>query len=168
VLNKNKENLRTLKLDAAWRPIEIISADRGFSMVYSGRAKAVENYSYGPCARFLFPSIIVLTGYVRRKHITVRPSRKNIYWRDKNTCQYCGKTFWPKELSLDHVIPKSRGGDKSWLNLVTSCHPCNQKKGDKSPQDVGMELIRIPFIPKMTVFDLHQNSEIPENWLNFI
>ena len=164
----NKNILKTLKLDASWRAIEIICADKGFSMVYSGRAQVVENYSYGPCARFLFPSVIVLTSYIRKKDLLVKPSRKNIYWRDKYTCQYCAKKYWMKDLSLDHVIPKSRGGGKDWLNLVTSCHGCNQKKGNKTPSEAGMKLIKVPYIPKMSIMDVYQNQKIPDNWLNFI
>ncbi len=168
-MKENKEDtLRTLKLDAAWRAIDVIQADKGFAMVYSGRAKVVENYSYGPCARFLFPSVIVLTSYIRKQELALRPSRKNIYWRDKYTCQYCAKKFWSKDLSLDHVMPKSRGGGKDWFNLVTSCHKCNQKKGNKTPSEAEMKLIRVPYIPKMSIMDIHQYKDIPDNWLNFI
>ena len=110
VENKQKGKLMTLKLDASWRPIEIITAEKAFSMVYTGRAQPVESYSHGPCARFLFPSVIVLQNYIQRKRIRMSPTRKNIYWRDKYTCQYCSGQFKYKHLSLDHIIPKSRGG----------------------------------------------------------
>lgn len=158
----------TLKLDAAWRPIEIIPAERGFSMVYSGRAQSVEEYTHGPCARFLFPSVIVLKNYIRKKRIGLNPTRKNIYWRDKYTCQYCANKFTYKKLTLDHVIPKSRGGGKGWLNLVTACDCCNQKKANKTPSEAGMELITIPYIPKMSVVDIYHEENIPEAWYNFV
>ena len=158
----------TLKLDAAWRPIEIIPAEKGFSMVYSGRAQPVENYTHGPCARFLFPSVIVLNKYIRKKKFDITPTRKNIYWRDNHTCQYCAKRFTYKNLTLDHVIPKSRGGGKGWLNMVAACNSCNQKKGNKTPTEAGMELISIPYTPKMSILDLYQGHNIPEEWYNFI
>lgn len=158
----------TLKLDASWRPIEVIPAEKGFCMVYSGRAQSVENYTHGPCARFLFPSIIVLKNYIRKKTISMSPTRKNIYWRDKYTCQYCAKPYTYKNLTLDHVVPKSRGGGKSWTNLVSACTGCNQKKGNKTPSEAGMELISIPYTPKVSIIDLYYQKDIPQSWLGFI
>ncbi len=158
----------TLKLDASWRPIEIIPAEKGFSMVYTGRAQPVENYTHGPCARFLFPSVIVLKNYVQKNRIRMSPTRKNIYWRDKYTCQYCSGQFKYKQLSLDHVVPKSRGGDRGWLNLVTCCLDCNQKKGNKTPSEASMRLINIPYVPKASIIDFYHHIEVPEKWLNFI
>lgn len=158
----------TLKLDASWRPIEIIPAEKGFSMVYSGRAQPVENYTHGPCARFLFPSVIVLKNYIRKKRINISPTRKNIYWRDKYVCQYCAKKYTYKDLTLDHVIPKSRGGGKSWENLVSACTGCNQKKSNKTPSEAGMGLINIPYTPKMSIIDFYYQKNIPESWLSFI
>ena len=158
----------TLKLDASWQPIEIIPAEKGFSMVYTGRAQPVENYTHGPCARFLFPSVIVLKSYIQKKSITMSPTRKNIYWRDKYTCQYCSGQFKYKNLSLDHVVPKSRGGGRGWLNLVTCCHSCNQKKGNKTPSEASMALIRVPFVPKTNIIDFYHHVSVPSNWLNFI
>lgn len=158
----------TLKLDAAWRPIEIIPAEKAFSMVYTGRAQTVENYTHGPCARFLFPSIIVLKNYIRKKQMNMAPTRKNIYWRDKYTCQYCAKKFTYKNLTLDHVVPKSRGGGKGWLNLVSACHCCNQKKGNKTPSEASMQLISIPYVPKVRIIDIYHLSQFPEEWYNFV
>tara|TARA_Y100000034_G_C6821147_1_gene369817 strand:+ start:208 stop:699 length:492 start_codon:yes stop_codon:yes gene_type:complete len=158
----------TLKLDAAWRPIEIIPAEKAFSMVYTGRAQPVESYSHGPCARFLFPSVIVLNSYIQKKRIRMSPTRKNIYWRDKYTCQYCSGQYKYKQLSLDHIIPKSRGGDRGWLNLVTCCLSCNQKKGNKTPSEASMTLINVPYIPKVSIIDFYHHIDVPEKWLNFI
>ena len=158
----------TLKLDASWRPIEIIPAEKAFSMVYTGRAQPVENYTHGPCARFLFPSVIVLKNYIQKKRVSMSPTRKNIYWRDKYTCQYCTGQFKYKHLSLDHVIPKSRGGGRGWLNLVTCCHACNQKKGNKTPSEASMALIRKPYVPNVTIVDFYHHIEVPKKWLNFI
>ena len=158
----------TLKLDASWRPIEIIPAEKGFSMVYTGRAQSVEDYTHGPCARFLFPSVIVLKNYIQKRRVSMSPTRKNIYWRDQYTCQYCSEEFRYRELSLDHVIPKSRGGGRGWLNLVTCCHTCNQKKGNKTPSEASMALIRTPFVPKVSIIDFYHHIDVPLNWLNFI
>ena len=158
----------TLKLDAAWRPIEIIPAEKGFSMVYTGRAQSVENYTHGPCARFLFPSVIVLKNYIQKRRVTMSPTRKNIYWRDKYVCQYCSGKFKYKQLSLDHVIPKSRGGGRGWLNLVTCCHTCNQKKGNKTPSEASMRLINIPYVPNANIIEFYHHIDVPAIWKNFI
>ena len=158
----------TLKLDASWRPIEIIPAEKGFSMVYSGRAQPVENYTHGPCARFLFPSVIVLKNYIQKRRVLMSPTRKNIYWRDKYVCQYCSGKFKYKHLSLDHIIPKSRGGGRGWLNLVTCCHTCNQKKGNKTPSEASMRLIKVPYIPNASIVDIYHHIDVPNVWLNFI
>ena len=102
--------LLTLKLDAAWQPLEVICAERGFSMVYGGRAQAIEEHQHGPCRDHNFPSVIVLKSYIRKGTVRASATRRNIYWRDKYTCQYCGDKFKQSQLTLDHVIPKSRGG----------------------------------------------------------
>jgi len=123
----------TLKLDAAWRPIEIIDGFKGFNMCYTGRANVVLNYSDD-----FFPAVIVLKNYIRKDFMTYSCNRKNVIWRDKNTCQYCAKRFSYNELTMDHIIPKSRGGDKSWTNIVASCRKCNSAKGNKTPQEARM------------------------------
>lgn len=158
----------TLTLDAAWQPISIIPADKGFSMVYSGRAQAVENYSAKPCALFYYPSVIVCKNYTRRTPIPLSPTRANIYWRDELTCQYCGKKDFYRKMTLDHVIPKSRGGPKTWLNLVTCCVPCNQRKGDKTPPEASMELLKTPRIPSFDVTRAFKITNVPENWNKFL
>ena len=112
----------TLKLDASWRPIEIIDGFKGFNMCFTGRANVVLKYDDG-----FFPAVIVLKSYVRKKFMSYACNRKNVVWRDKNICQYCGGRFPFSELTMDHVTPKSRGGDKSWTNIVACCKRCNNK-----------------------------------------
>ena len=101
--------------------------------MFSGRAQVVENHSQLACALFPFPSVVVLKSYIRKIHFKVSPTRNTIFHRDKYVCQYCHNRFSKSKLTLDHVIPKSKGGDKSWTNLVSSCGCCNQKKADKTP-----------------------------------
>ena len=107
----------SLKLDAAWQPLEIITAYKAFNMCYSGRAKIVSSY---PQSNLLIPSVIVLHHYIRRFPFRLSCNRKNVFWRDNYQCQYCCRTFKFNELTMDHVVPKSRGGEKSWENIVTS------------------------------------------------
>jgi 5-methylcytosine-specific restriction endonuclease McrA len=90
------------------------------------------------------PRVIRMMHFDRHRRVRVPLSRRNIYLRDGNTCQYCGKKFPTSELSLDHVIPRSRGGESSWTNLVCACTNCNSKKAAKTPSEARMHLIRAP------------------------
>lgn len=163
-----EDKIYTLKLDAAYQPLEVIEGLKGFSMVYSGRAKAIENHSQKLNALFYYPSIIVLNSYIRKKPVFISPTRMNIYWRDKYTCQYCGNKFPHHKLTIDHVIPKSRGGLKTWENFVASCAPCNQRKGARTPSEACMELIKKPAQPKFSVVRTVPSLDIPSSWKNYI
>ncbi len=90
------------------------------------------------------PSVIRLLAYRRIPQQSRGLSRKNILLRDRNTCQFCGKIFAASELTLDHVVPRSRGGRSSWENLVASCYQCNNRKGDRTPEEAGIKLVRRP------------------------
>ena len=157
-----------LKLDASWQPIEIIDSLKAFSMIYSGRARIVENYTQQFNALFYYPSVIVLKNYIRTKPVYLSPTRTNIYWRDLYRCQYCYNKFPHSKLTPDHVIPKSKGGGKQWENLVTCCQKCNQKKGDKTPSEASMKLFKVPSVPKFSVIRTKPHLKIPLNWKKFI
>ncbi len=94
------------------------------------------------------PRVIRLLFYERLPKQTIRFNRRNIFARDSNRCQYCGKRFPTTELSLDHVVPRSQGGDTSWENIVCACVRCNVKKGGRTPQEANIKLIRPPVKPK--------------------
>jgi hypothetical protein len=153
----------TLKLDASWQPIEIIDSFKAFNMCYTGRANMVLKYSDG-----FFPAVIVLKNYIRKDFISYVCNRKNVIWRDKYICQYCGNKFPYHELTMDHVIPKSRGGDKEWINIVACCKQCNTKKGNKTPQEARMPLIKKPSVPRWNIQVLIRDRIIPKEWKDFI
>jgi hypothetical protein len=129
----------------------------------------------------VLPDVIVCTEYrgfgykvnTRRKP---KFSRKNLYLRDRCECQYCGRHFTTKDLNMDHVVPKEKGGGVSWTNIVLSCVPCNSKKRNRTPQQAGMKLIRQPFQP--TAEDLRLSpverlkmrltSRPPKTWEQFL
>jgi len=96
------------------------------------------------------PRVMLLIAYERVPKRHVRFSRFNIYARDNNTCQYCGKRFSRSELNLDHVLPRSRGGSSTWENVVCSCHTCNRRKGGRTPEEAKMLLMRRPRRPEWT------------------
>jgi hypothetical protein len=153
----------TLKLDAAWRPIEIIDSFKAFNMCITGRARVVVGYSNS-----IFPAVIVLKKYIRTRFSSFACNRRNVVWRDRNTCQYCGNSFCYADLTMDHVIPKSRGGDKSWTNIVACCKRCNSRKRDRTPEEARMPLLREPRTPNWTIEVLLRDREIPNEWLEFI
>jgi 5-methylcytosine-specific restriction endonuclease McrA len=101
------------------------------------------------------PSVIRLLEYRRIPHQSRALSRKNILLRDRNTCQYCGEVLPSSELTLDHVIPRSRGGSSTWENLVACCHPCNRRKGNQFAAEASMKLMREP-----RAFNLHTSRHI--------
>ena len=155
--------LYTLKLDASWKPIEIIDSFKGFNMCYTGRARVVVNYPDD-----FFPAVIVLNSYVRTGFSSYACNRKNVIWRDRYTCQYCNNRFCSGNLTMDHVVPKSRGGDKDWNNIVACCKRCNNRKGDRTPEEAGMPLVRIPTIPRWTIHVLLRDRVIPKEWEDYI
>jgi len=154
----------SLKLDAAWQPLEIISTYKAFNMCYSGRAKIVSSSLIDDIE---IPSVIVLHNYVRRFPFRLSCNRRNVFWRDSNQCQYCGGFFKFDELTMDHVMPKSKGGAKSWENIVTSCKTCNSKKRDRTPKEAQMPLIRRPHSPRVNLLDLNRNIPIHKDWRIF-
>ena len=143
--------MKTLKLDAAYRPIEVIDSLDALVLCILGKAKAIEQYEEVICSqslKFNMPCVIVLNKAVRFSGNNAKPNRTNILWRDGNVCQYCNNKFDNSGLTLDHVVPKSSGGKNTWTNLVTCCKDCNQKKKNKTPEEAKMSLIRTPSKPK--------------------
>jgi 5-methylcytosine-specific restriction endonuclease McrA len=115
------------------------------------------------------PRVIRLLGYDRLPKQTIRFNRRNIFARDGNHCQYCGRRFPTTELSLDHVKPRSRGGDTSWENIVCSCVKCNVKKGGRTPQEAHMHLIRPPVKPKRSpLLSIKLGNPKYESWKTFL
>ena len=115
------------------------------------------------------PRVIRLLSYDRVPKQTLRFNRRNLFARDGNICQYCGKSFPTSELSLDHVVPRSRGGDTSWENVVCACVACNVKKGGRTPQEAHLKLIRPPVKPKRSpLLAIKLGNPKYESWKTFI
>src|SRR5450631_1778909 len=132
-----------LVLNASYEPINICAARRAVVLILKGVASAEElapSHIHSARRAIPVPSVIRLLEYRRIPHQTRALSRKNILLRDRNTCQYCGKILAAGELTLDHVIPRSRGGASSWENLVACCHNCNRRKGSMTPHEANMRL----------------------------
>ncbi|HWB00712.1 MAG TPA: HNH endonuclease [Pirellulales bacterium] len=115
------------------------------------------------------PRVIRLLSYDRLPKQVVRFNRRNIFARDGNRCQYCGKKFPTSELSLDHVMPRSRGGDTTWENIVCSCVKCNVRKGGRTPQEANMHLVRHPVKPKRSpLLSIKLGNPKYESWKTFL
>ncbi len=115
------------------------------------------------------PRVIRLLTYDRLPKQAVRFNRRNVFARDGNRCQYCGRRFPTSELSLDHVIPRSKGGETTWENIVCSCVKCNVKKGGRSPQEAHMALVRHPVRPKRSpLLSIKLGNPKYESWKSFL
>ena len=158
----------TLKLDASYRPIEVISTHKGFNMVYCGRAKLLEAYDTGPTWNTLYPSVIVLKTYISKRRLNISCNRRNVIWRDKNTCQYCGGVFLFRDLTMDHVYPRCLGGERTWDNIVTSCKRCNGRKGHKTIEEFGKKPLTNPKKPAITIREYYRNIPFPNSWERYI
>jgi 5-methylcytosine-specific restriction endonuclease McrA len=119
--------------------------------------------------RIQVPRVIRLLVYDRTPKQTVRFNRRNVFARDANHCQYCGRSFPTSELSLDHVIPRSQGGPTCWENIVCSCVGCNVRKGGRTPQQAHMKLVRPPAKPKRSpLLTLKLGNPKYESWKTFL
>lgn len=115
------------------------------------------------------PRVVQLVSYDRMPRATVRLTRRNIFLRDAYTCQYCGRRAAPRELNLDHVMPRSRGGPMTWENVVCSCRVCNLRKGGRTPAEANMRLLRKPVRPRWSpILALAFAPTRPSAWEPFL
>jgi 5-methylcytosine-specific restriction endonuclease McrA len=115
------------------------------------------------------PRVIRLVGYDKLPKQTVKFNRRNIFARDNNQCQYCGRKYATSELSLDHVIPRSQGGQSTWDNIVCACVNCNVRKGGRTPKEAHMSLIRKPEKPKRSpILNLKLTHRKYQSWRTFL
>jgi len=162
---------KTLKLDSSYRPLEIVDSIEALVLCLIGKAYAIENYKEeikSVSESFKLPAVIVLTRYVKFHFHTMTANRANVIWRDQNTCQYCSKEEESRVLTIDHVVPRSKGGKNTWENLVTACKKCNQKKGNKTPKEANMKLLREPKRPKSNILRAIGKKQISDLWKNYL
>lgn len=154
---------QVLVLNYDYTPLNVTSIQRGFILVDKGKAEIVksdENPIVSGYKTYVRPVIIRLLRYIKHFTRQLRANRNRIYKRDGYTCVYCGSH---RNLTLDHVIPKSRGGSNSWTNLVTSCQKCNLKKADRTPEEAKMKMNQKPFIPTL----VNENASLSKVWSDF-
>lgn len=187
-------NQQVLVLNRLWQAINVCSVRRALTLLFAGHAQVVFNTPDGAYQTFSFnewrdfsmleehpecirtvsfririPRVILLLVFDHLPKKEVKFTRHNIFERDKNTCQYCGRVFDRKDLNLDHVIPRDRGGPTTWENIVCSCVECNTRKGNRTPQEAGMRLIRKPKRPKWRPFvQVNIGLHCPDSWKHFL
>lgn len=185
---------KVLVLNKSWTPVGVVSLQRAITLLFgvysSGAPKAVvvDTDSFATFTwddwsklapedgedvihsardrKFKIPEVVVLTQYDKLPRHRVTFSRRTLYKRDSYRCQYCGDTPPTEELTIDHILPRSRGGETTWTNCVISCLPCNAKKADRLPEECGMKLRKQPVKPK---YQLFKGTFIPcDSWKKFI
>lgn len=141
---------KVLVLNASYEPLNITSWRRAVVLLLKGKAEQVEHNGKCVYAGFPLPTVIRLRYYVRIPYKEIPLTRRNILERDRHTCQYCH--YRGEQLTLDHVIPRSRGGGDTWENMVAACVRCNVKKGSRTPKEANMPL---PYPPRRPYSSLH-------------
>jgi 5-methylcytosine-specific restriction endonuclease McrA len=162
-----RENV--LVLNQNYQPISICTAERAFVLVFLRKAEMLSDIASLKLTSidhtFRFPSIIRLHRYISIPYKRVNLSRYNIFKRDGNQCVYCGNR---ERLTLDHVVPRSLGGRDSWDNLVTACQACNAEKGNRTPEQAGMDMCHQPFRPSFVMFLSNFNGNVREDWKPYL
>lgn len=162
--------MSVLLLNGDYLPLDTISVERAMILVLTQKVEIlhakVDKFIRTVNEKFPFPEVVRLKFYVYVRRREMVPTKKNIMQRDNNTCQYCGST---KHLTIDHVMPVSRGGGNTWTNMTTACFKCNNKKGNKTPEEAGMKLMSDPKRPTRlhVIKDYSKNNNL-ESWKDYI
>jgi 5-methylcytosine-specific restriction endonuclease McrA len=178
----------TLVLNRGWQPVGVATVARSLVLLWNDHARVVDPHDYrlynwadwasliprdeetfiqAVRMRLRVPEVISLTHYDRVPANAVAFSRRNIYKRDRYTCQYCGARPGPEELTLDHVLPRSKGGASTWENCVLACVDCNKRKADRTPEQAGMPLSMQPVRPRWKPLYATRDVRI-DSWSRFI
>jgi hypothetical protein len=162
-------NRKALVLNQDYSPISVCTVERAFLLTWMRKTEMLSHFQ-GMGMRtithtFPMPAVIRLNRYVHVPYKGVNLTRHNVFKRDAHCCQYCGTH---RDLTLDHVMPKARGGKSTWTNLVTACKRCNARKGDSLPEEVGMKLPLPPFKPSYVVFLRDYSGYLCEEWQPFL
>lgn len=163
-------NSKVLVLNQNYEPLSVCNVKKAIILLYLGKAELIEA-SDGKFLRSVsmvlpFPSIVRLSLYIRVPYKKIILSRKNILRRDGHRCQYCGRNDVP--LTVDHIVPRARGGEDAWENLVCACIECNNRKGDRTPEESDMPLPRRPLRPNHVTFLRHFVGHIDERWKPYL
>ena len=161
-----------LVLNQNYEPLNVCNIPRAFRLVFGAKAEVIE-YDHAEIrtvrTSYRAPSVIRLQHHIRRPRPRVKLTRREIFARDRHTCQYCGRTA--HDLTLDHVLPRHRGGAHSWENLVAACKSCNHRKGGQTLDEARLRLQRQPFEPRSDVYSLftpYLENDCNEAWRSYL
>ncbi len=165
----------TLLLNATYEPLRVVHWHKAVTLLWRDKVEVLEvydRYIHGASHSIPLPSVIRLNSMIRLRdrHRAVKFSRVNIFTRDGYCCQYCAKAFKPAELTFDHILPISRGGRKTWENIVAACWRCNNRKSGRTPREAGMRLLKKPERPRWShivrlTSDIHNP---PDSWRDYL
>lgn len=165
--------VQTLMLDQGYAPVGVVPWQTAISLLYQEKVEVVEEYDQEVRSAYLVikvPAVIRLKQPFHRRRKPVKFSRVNVYGRDGYRCQYCGEKCSMKELTYDHVVPRSQGGKTTWTNIVSACVECNAKKAGRTPEQARMKLLKKPVQPVDTpavTIPISKNS-IPDAWRDYV
>ncbi len=162
-----------LLLNASYEPLSIVDWRKAITLWWRGKAEVLVSHPRkirSATATIDLPSVLRLQRRVKIPRHRVTFTRANVYRRDGFRCQYCGGRFQSQELTFDHVVPRSRGGDTSWTNIVTSCRPCNRTKCSRTPGEAQMPLLSQPREPRWWPFSASAGNldDHPEDWKPYL
>jgi 5-methylcytosine-specific restriction endonuclease McrA len=161
-----------LVLNATYEPLNVVSVRRAVLLLLKEKAEVVEAadaWLRSEGMALPLPLVIRLVYYVRiPQHFSLPVSRRTVLARDHYTCQYCGVQSGRAHLTIDHVLPRSRGGETTWENVVAACGPCNRRKRDRTPEEAGMVLLCRPRRPRYLALTLLEGSNAPEAWNKYM
>ncbi len=168
--NSGRLNARVLILNQSYEALSICSVKKALTLLFLGKAemtsfdnrKVIRSISQ----EFLWPSVIRLKRYVSVPYKQVILTRRNVLKRDGYKCVYCGRGDLP--LTVDHIIPKAKGGMDTWENLVCACTKCNNKKGNRTPHEAEMKMLHKAYVPNHIMFIKNSVSKIDENWKPYL
>jgi len=162
-------NGHVLVLNQDYCALTVCSVERAIILVLLHKAELVEASTSrvirSPSTHLPWPSIVRLKAYVSDPYKRIMLSRKNVLRRDRFRCQYCSGR---DKLTIDHVVPKSRGGRDTWENLVAACTRCNNKKGNRTPEEANMRLLRKPFRPSHVMFIRDYVGNLDDTWKPYL
>jgi len=161
---------QVLVLNASYEPLNVCTVRRAHVLVFKGKAEVIERLDQplrSATGSFTWPHVIRLLQYVRvPRSVQRKISRRALFARDGWRCVYCGSSGG--RLTLDHVVPRSKGGESVWENVVTACAPCNHRKGDRTLAESGLELRRQPRAPAPVLFIKLAAPRVPHRWQPYL
>lgn len=160
---------KVLVLNQDYQAISLCSPQRAFILCYLQKAEMLDHFGHlsirSVAMSYQYPSVIRLTRFVRVPYRKVSLSRINVFRRDNYECQYCGSR---RQLTIDHIVPRSLGGRDSWENLVTACQECNTRKGNTPLEETGMTLRQPPFRPSYIMYLSNFTSRVHDAWRPYL